>query len=271
MKLRILILFLATAATAYRTAAQVSVVGGLSYDRVARAGERYEGSFVVRNDSEEKQEAKIYQRDYSFSSDGTNNYGDPGKLPRSNASWMKFSPSYLLLPPKGSATVSYSVALPVDSAGKKLTGSYWSMIMVEAIPIGSPESSIRRDTLTQAAFFQTVRYGVQIATHIGNTGTRSVRFLDARLLGGEGGDRTLQIDIENTGDLWMRPDVAVELFDPNGKSAGKFEGGKFRIYPGTSVRQAIGLKGIKAGVYKALVVVDAGGQDVFGAQYTLQF
>jgi hypothetical protein len=33
----------------------------------------------------------------------------------------------------------------------------------------------------------------------------------------------------------------------------------------------IELNGIGAGTYKALVVVDAGGDDVFGAQYTLDF
>lgn len=253
------------------SAAQVSVVGGLSYDRDARAGETYEGSFIVKNDSQEPQETKIYQRDYSFSADGRNFYGEPGSISRSNAGWIAFSPSYIMIPPSGSVTVTYQVRVPRDSSTVRLTGSYWSMLMVEAIPPGSPESSIRRGDSTSLALLQTVRYAVQIATHIANTGTRAVRFLDAKLIKQESGERVLQVDIENTGDRWMRPDFHVELFNANGESRGKIPGARFRIYPGTSVRQSIPLRDIPAGTYKALVVVDAGGDDVFGAQYTLQF
>jgi hypothetical protein len=253
------------------TAAQVSVIGGLSYDRDARAGEKYEGSFVVKNDTEEPQEAKIYQRDYTFSRDGTNVYGEPGQLLRSNARWITFSPPYVLLPPRGSITVNYVVTVPKDSATARFTGSYWSMMMVEAIPVGSPESSIRRGDSTTFGLFQNIRYGIQIATHILNTGNRAVRFIDAKLVKQETGERVLQVDLENSGDLFMRPEVYVELFDAGGQSRGKIPGARFRMYPGTSVRQTIQLKDVPAGTYKALVVVDAGGQDVFGAQYTLQF
>jgi hypothetical protein len=69
----------------------------------------------------------------------------------------------------------------------------------------------------------------------------------------------------------MKPDVTVELFGANGQSRGRISGGKFRMYPGTSVRHLMSLGEIPPGTYKALVLVDAGGQDVFGAQYTLQF
>ena len=69
----------------------------------------------------------------------------------------------------------------------------------------------------------------------------------------------------------MRPDVYVELFNEQGASLGKFSGLKYRIYPGTSVRQLIDVSTVPKGTYKALIVVDAGGDDVFGAQYTLKF
>lgn len=253
------------------SAAQVSVVGGLSYDRDARAGEKYDGSFIVKNDSNEPQETRIYQRDYTFSADGRNFYDEPGRVARSNAGWIAFSPSYVVVPPRGSVTVTYQVTVPQDSSAAPLVGSYWSMMMVEAIPPGSPESSIRRPDSTSLGLFQTVRYGIQIATHIANTGTRAVRFLEAKLIKQESGERVLQVDIENSGDRWIRPDFHVELFDTTGKTEGKIPGARFRMYPGTSVRQLISLKDIPAGTYKALIVVDAGGDDVFGAQYTLQF
>jgi hypothetical protein len=252
--------------------AQVSVIGELSNDREAQPGERYEGVIVIRNDTNEPQEAKVYQTDYMFYRDGTNNYADPGTLVRSNAKWVTFSPSYLTIPPQGTATINYAVAVPQSTAERKLVGSYWSMLMVEGIPKGSAESTLPKDPKkTQMGIRQTIRYGIQIATHIAQTGTKKVEFLDAKLVTKEDGKRFLQVDLGNSGELGMRPEVYVELFDQKGASLGKYAGIRYRMYPGTSVRQMIDLSKVSVGTYKAMVVVDAGGDDVYGAEYTLKF
>jgi len=251
--------------------AQIYIIGDLSHDRDARPGENYDGTITVKNDSDEPQEAKVYQTDYTFSYDGTNSYGDPGTVRRSNARWISFSPSRALIPPRGNATITYSVNVPPSDSGKALGGSYWSMLMIEGIARGSAESSFgKRDSTKHLGLLQTIRYGLQIATHIAGTGTRAVRFIEAKLVTKEDGNRYLQVDIENSGDLWIRPEVSVEFFDGKGVSRGKIPGTRYRMYPGTSVRQMIDLKTIPPGTYKALVVVDASGDDVFGAQYSLQ-
>ncbi len=72
--------------------AQVSIIGELSQDKEAYPGDVYSGTIVIRNDTNEPQEAKVYQTDYTFQFNGTNNYGEPGMLPRSNAKWITFSP-----------------------------------------------------------------------------------------------------------------------------------------------------------------------------------
>ncbi len=252
--------------------AQVSIIGDLSQDRAGTPGEAYNGSILVKNDTEEPQEAKVYQTDYLFFSDGTNNYADPGSTPRSNARWVSFSPSSFIVPPLGTVTVNYTVVVPDTQKGRVLAGTYWSMLMVEGIPRESPESS-RPDKNARAEMGvrQTLRYGIQIATHITGTGTKSVRFMGAKLVRGSRGETTLQVDLEDDGTLGFRPEVYVELFDGKGVSKGKFTGHRYRMYPGTSVRQMIELAGMEKGTYKALVVVDAGGDSVFGAQYTLDF
>lgn len=252
--------------------AQVSVIGDLSQERTVSPGESYEGVVLVRNDTNEPQEAKIYQTDYLFKYDGTNDYGAPGTAPRSNASWVTFSPSYLVLPAMSTLTVNYTVTVPHDTSSRKLNGTYWSMLMVEGIPKGSAESSLpRKDLKAQMGILQTIRYGIQVVTDIANTGSKQVQFLNTKLVATKDNTKALQVDIENTGDLGMRPDVSVELFDSAGVSRGKFSGIRYRIYPGTSVRQIIDLGNPSAGTYKALVVIDAGGDNIFGAQYTLKF
>ncbi len=251
--------------------AQVSVIGELSQDKDAKPGDSYTGVIVVRNDTNEPQEAKVYQTDYSFQCDGTNNYGDPGTQPRSNAKWVAFSPSYLTLPPLATMAVNYTVTVPKDAEGKKLVGTYWSMLMVEGIQKGSAESSLpQKDKKAQMGIMQTIRYGIQIATTVAGTGSKKIEFLGAAI-DTAGGKRSLRIDIKNTGEIGMRPDVSAQLFDMQGTPLGKFPGVKYRIYPGTSVRQLIDVTSVPRGTYKALVVVDAGGDDVYGAQYTLKF
>lgn len=251
---------------------QVSVVGELSNDKEAKPGEKYEGIINVRNDTNEPQEVKIYQTDYLFFRDGTNKYADPGTIDRSNAKWIAFSPSYTTIPPQSSINVNYIVTVPMDAPTRKLVGSYWSMLMIEGIAKGSAESAGNKDPKkSQMGIRQTIRYGIQVATHIAQTGTKKISFLETKLLPNENGKRMLQVDIENAGDLWIRPDVYVELFDEKGVSKGKFPGVRYRLYPGTSVRQLIDISSVSAGSYKAIVVVDAGGEDVYGAEYTLKF
>jgi len=260
------------AVTAFPAAAQVSIIGDLSQDHEARPGQTYNGSILVKNDSPDPQQAKVYQTDYLFSYDGRNNYAEPGTTARSNARWISFSPSIVVVPPGGTAAINYAVAVP-DSLGRVApAGSYWSMLMVEGIPPDAPESSFgKKSERPELGLRQTLRYGIQIATHIAGSGKRSVKFLGARLVKVAGTGTALQVDVENDGTLWFRPDVYIELFDAAGTSHGKFPGQKFRMYPGTSVRQQIDLHTIPGGKYKALVVVDAGGDDVFGAQYMLEF
>lgn len=272
MKRNIIALFLLCALVGSAALAQVSVIGELSHDKEARPGERYDGIITIKNDSNEPQEVKVYQTDYLFFRDGTNIYGEPGKNERSNAKWISFSPSYVTVPPQSSVNVSYTVNVPPDAPSKKLVGSYWSMLMVEGIAKGSAESAVQKDPKkTQMGISQTIRYGIQIATHITQGATKKISYVDTKLLPMVKGKRFLQVDIQNDGDLWIRPEVYVELFDDKGVSKGKFPGTRYRLYPGTSVREMIDLSAVTPGTYKAIVVVDAGGDDVYGAEYTLKF
>lgn len=259
-----------TTMSAVTLVAQVSVIGELSQDKDAKPGDSYTGVIVVRNDTNEPQEAKVYQTDYTFQCDGTNNYGDPGTQPRSNAKWIAFSPSFLTIPPLTTMAVNYTVTVPKETQGTKLVGTYWSMLMVEGIQKGSAESSVpQKDKKAQMGIMQTIRYGIQVATTIAKTGEKKIEFL-AVGLDTTGGKRALRVDIKNTGDVGMRPDVTLQLFDQQGAQVGKLSGVKYRIYPGTSVRQTIDISTIPQGTYKALIVVDAGGDDIFGGQYTLK-
>jgi hypothetical protein len=257
-------LFLASLATAAR--AQITVVGGGVEEHAAHPGETYSGTLRLRNDGRETEEAKLYLTDYTFSADGTTRYAAAGSLPRSSARWVTFSPAQVRIPAGGEATVGYTVAVP---AGAALSGTYWSMLMVEGIARGSAESTASANARVRVGIQPSIRYGVQIATTLDGAGTPRVAFANARAFAAAQG-KVLELDLANAGDVAYRPEIRVELFDDAGRKAGSFTSRRGLLYPGTSLRQTFELGAVPAGSYQALVVADTGGDQVYGAQYRLK-
>ena len=246
--------------------ARVSVIGRLSHERTVEIGKNYKGTIFIRNDGDVPEEVRVYQTDYLFFFDGRNLYGEPGKTSRSNAVWITFSPHRLIVPAKGRSAVNYTIKVPDDES---LIGTYWSMMMVEGM--GKPyEAKEGEKSKVNLGIRQVMRFGVQMVTHIGDTGALKLKFLKTELLKKE--ERIiLQIDAENNGERWLRPFIWAELYDEKGSYIGRFEGGRLRIYPGTSVRYRVDLSQVPEGKYRALVVADSGNEYVVGAQYTLFF
>ncbi len=261
---RILTVFVSLACSA-AAGAQVSVVGPLTHEFTVQLGASYDGTIDLSNVGDKPAEVKLYQTDYFFYADGTVQYGTPGELPRSNAKWITLSPKLVVVPPKETVQAHFSVQTPDDAT---LTGTYWSLVMVEPVPEGSPESGIVPADRPTLGVREVFRYSVQIVTHVGDTGTRSLKFVAMKLLA-ENGKRVLVVDAENTGERWLRGTLAVDLYDAKGAFVGKFTGNKKRLFPLTSVQFAADLPGVANGTYKALIVVDCGGDDVFGVNVNL--
>jgi len=210
--------------------ANVAIIGGLTNEHIAKPGETYQGNITLANLDEEPQEVRIYQTDYAFFADGKAIYGDPGSIARSNTSWITFSPSRLTIPPKGNSEVIYTVKVPLSM---ELIGTYWSMIMVEGLPNVTPEDI--QDDKPKVGIKTVIRYGVQMVTHIRDTGIRKLKFLDTKLIKADNG-KILQVDIENIGERMVRPLLWCEIYDTKGTLITRLEGRKLRTYPGTSVR-----------------------------------
>ena len=247
--------------------AGISIEGGLTHEKIMNAPGTYQGEIVIRNQDEGPQEMKVYQSDYSFNYEGETFYGDPGKDSRSNAPWITLSPSRLTIPPKDKATISYTVIVPDD---RPLIGTYWSMIMLECLPQDSPESAgAKKEKRLSMGITQVMRYALQVVTHIDDTGTRQIKFIQSKVLK-EKDARILQVDLENIGERLVRPLLWAELYTADGVSLGRYPGEQFRIYPNTSKRFRIDISKAPAGTLKALVVADCGENDLMGIQYTLK-
>jgi hypothetical protein len=246
---------------AVKTYAGIMIVGNMTHEKICQSGEVYKGEIIIRNTGDKEEEVRIYQTDYRFFCDGSSEYGEPNSLERSNASWIEFSPQRFRLPAHEQRIIQYRVEVPRRQLKE---GTYWSILMVESVPELNP------DVIEEGVGITTVmRYGIQMISHLGESGLRQVKFVNTRLLS-EDNTRILEVDIENTGERMLRPSVWVEFFHESGKSAGTYEGFAYRVYPGTSVRHRIELAGIEEGDYKALVVADCGDDDIFGINYSIQ-
>jgi hypothetical protein len=249
-------------------AAQVTVVSETTVEREAHPAERYEGTILVRNDSPAPQEATVYQSDYQFFADGRTLYPRPASTARSNSAWISFAPSHLVIPPHTTVPVAYTVTVP--AGGPVLAGSFWSMLMVEGRAV-TPAESVRssKPGEQRMGVRVAIRYGTQIITHVGSSGRTQFSFIRGRLVGAADRGRSLAVDIVNSGERAHRLALTLHVFDAAGKSVMTITAQRGMIYPDCSFHQEFALPALPPGIYKALLEADAGGDEVFGAQYTL--
>lgn len=243
--------------------AQLNVLGELAYDLPASPGQLIERSFEVENLGEEPVTARLYQTDYSFAADGSNAFGAPGSVSRSNASWVTYEPSVVVIGPGLRETVRFRVQVPSALPEGHEAGSFWSMLMIEGVPKDDGAAPAEG----QIGVRQITRFGVQIATHLGQ-GTPSIEFTNGGLEATDDGP-VLRIDVINTGDVFLRPGVTLRIVDDTGREIGSYSSDPKRLYPGTSVRHVVRLRGAAPGSYSAILIADAGDENVFGASLNL--
>ena len=242
--------------------AQIAVLSSTVDERAAVSGARYTGTIVINNPSDQPQTARLYQTDYQFSSDGTSNFGLAGVAPRSNATWVTPQQTRVLIPARGQASVPYSVAVPSNDS---LRGSYWSVIMVEAVPT---------DTASNAGGIgvtSVIRYGLQVATHVGNKGSRAVQLSNATTSVDDHGNALLAVDVEDVGDAAYRPVLWAEIYDDQGVLRGKAKQTRGLLYPGSSLHQRFELGTLPPGSYKAVLFADTGAETIFARQLKVQY
>lgn len=253
--------FLIVSATLF---GQIQIAGDLTIERNCRPGDRRQASIIVENTSTEAVDVKVYQNDYVFYADGTVSYLPPGDLPRSNSRWIGFTPSIVRIPAREQTQISITIEVPERL---ELEGTYWSLLLIEPIP---DEEDDERDESEEYTLNlkEIVRYGIQVVTTVGTASSPVLAFRNPALYAGVDG-RVLEADLENVGEAWIRPVYFCEIYDPLGDMVAKVELPRRRIYPDTSIRLSFTLPPLESGTHKALVVADAGGDRLYGAQYTL--
>jgi len=245
--------------------AQIAVLSSTVEERTVAPGDHYEGTIVVSNATDKAQTARIYQTDYRFASNGTSNFDEPGTTPRSNARWITPQTTRVVIAPHSQATVPYSVVVP---ASDSLRGTYWSAVMVEGAPDQGTAAAANRPSVQLGAV---MRYAIQVATHIGSTGSHTVKLMNAAATHSTDGNAQLDVDVQNAGERGYRPVLWIEVYDGAGALKAKARQSRGLLYPGTSLHQHFDLGKLDAGTYRAVVFADTGDESVIATPYTVKF
>jgi len=246
--------------------AQISVLGELTRKYIVKPGGLYEGTVLLRNKGNKPHEVKIEKKDYLFDREGRNRFEDPPIHPRSNSEWISVSPSKTIIPPGESLNVSFKIQVPKNDS---LRGTYWSVLMIEPVEPILPETILRsEDKKLTMSLKVVIQHAIQIVTDFGETGITKIQFLEKKVIKKDE-KRLLQFDIENTGERWVTFKPIVEIFDREGKSIGKIEANRARIFPTCSARFFADISEVPKGKYKALIITDGSGEKVFGTRMNL--
>lgn len=246
--------------------ADVGVRGDLIHELELESGTTHSGSVTLENYSDRFVEVKLYQTDFRSESPETYFYEDPGSHGRSNANWIDVSPNRVTIASGETFAVSYVIRVPENI---ELEGTYWSVLMVEPIAADSPESVESDPNETTVGIRTVIRYGVKLVTNIGSTGTYEPS-IEGAVIEYIDGVPVLGLDIRNTGTRLLKLEVAAELYSASGSLVARREGPLSHVYPGSSRRLKVPLADVEGGSYTALVVMDGGENNVFGASFPMQ-
>ncbi len=258
---RVSILLFAFSLICFISNANILVLNGLTHENMSQPGGTYKERIEIQNSGTEKKDVRVYIRDYWFSYTGESRHDDPGTMQRSNASWINYDPELLTLEPNEKGYVDFEVNIPQSDS---LTGTYWSVIMVEGITPPDTTAGSRGVKINTA-----IRYAVQVITNIGETGNYDLQFLGMELTQ-EAEKKVLKVAVENTGDYILKPEMSLEIFDADGNSKGIFKADRRKTLPGTSVMTSIVLEGIKPGNYTAILVADCDEDHIYGTNISLE-
>ena len=253
--------------TQWLAAQELKVYSELRRQQTLSPGETYQGSIRMENIGEQPMVVKVFQQDYFYDVQQRKVYNTRIQAERSNRSWITFKPDYLELQPNREAIVDFIVTVPHSTLEQPLEGTYWSMLVVQPAPLEETDTPLM--LIKGQKIRRQIQYGIQMVTHIANTGVKDISVEDTWVEADEEGKTNFYAVLRNKGTLGFKSDIAIELYNEQGQSNGKIDGMPAFIYPGCAVLKKIELPELASGTYPSLLLVDGGADALFGMQVNL--
>lgn len=260
-QLRFFVFLLWTGIIPLGASGSVEVIGSLKINAVGKPGNVITGEIKIQNSDNFEQGVKVYQTELLYNYQDYTIYAEDETHPRSNRSWIRFSPELVTLPANSTSFIQYEISIPPEA---DICGTFWSILMVEGVSADiSAEAELSIKTVT--------RYAIQMITDIEDKGKGLLEFMKPTLIT-EGDKLFLAVDLVNTGDHYISPEISMELFNEAGESVAVIKANRKGLLPTTSARYRLDLAGLTGNqTYSCLIIADGKEEDVFGLEYTLYF
>ena len=148
-----------------------------------------------------------------------------------------------------------------------LQGSYWGVVFIEDSPEERIENETSSDAGTVVGILTAFRYAVQIYATIENSAVRDATFTSIDFQAVDEGFEVIAV-LENKGNIFLRPEVRLELRDAYGNSVFEQEHVRQTILPESSREYVFQLTNlpVEPGPYLVMVVADYGVPTLIAAQ-----
>ena len=258
----IFLLFVLIVGFPFSIAADIRV-SSLVIDLEIPTGTSYADSFLVSNVGTEPENIEISLVDWNRNINGQHRYFEAGRLPRSLANWIEFSPIRFELKAGESQKVKFNVAIPEEEEG-----THWTMFLVE----GAPEvTAAKKEGKSLFSVMATVAYGIKIYQTDAATARRKgkVTNLDITAFSkSKEPEIKVKIEFENIGNTHLKAEGQVEIRNKKGQTVATVEIKRFPILPGAKRILEIPFKekNLQPGRYLALAILDFGGNYLVAGQ-----
>ncbi len=243
--------------------AGIVVLNGLSHTHKVQTGKVYRGKISIENTGKQPQNVKLFLQDFSYQSNGTIQYSAPDSNIRTNTSWLRINTNLVHLKAKEKTEILYEITVPDKISGP---GSYWSVIIVEPVEEIKPDDQIQGVSITSV-----IRYAVQIITDLDSEKAKPDLKFEGIKMEKENGKRLLNAAVANTGNLYCKPTVTVEIYNKSdGQKIGTFSSQAMGLLPQTSKLFPIDLEKVAAGKYNAVLIATDEDENAFALNVELE-
>ncbi|MHA4896677.1 hypothetical protein ACXZ1K_18150 [Pedobacter sp. PWIIR3] len=213
---------------------------------------------IVTNPISRDLEVAVSLGDWDYDSTGTNQLHEPGTLKTSCADWVRILPgSFFTVIPDERKELSIELAVP-ENADKTIPVRTAMLYFTQT----NPESS---KGANGASIKISVRMGIKIYHSFTTADEREIDvkdFRDIKDAKNPGSPGFLEIDVENTGKIWIDGEVKWEMINSKNGEKVKMDDTSYLALPGDKRVLLKELpKDLKKGNYAVTAVINYGNKD----------
>lgn len=257
---KLLLAMLAISSFVSNSNATITVVNGMSHEYAVSNGMQVNGEVIIKNLGKKPARVLFYKTDLKHNCSGETQFIDINSIERSAANWIEISNNEIVLQAEQEITATYRMVVPATG---KFEGSYWGCIMVEEAE--APDTSDRQKGIRVRSL---IRYAVQVVANFAVGQEKNLEIVDPKIDSTDNG-LILNVNIENNGNMLMKPVVVLELYDDLGALVKRVEVPTQKVYPGMCKKFEMTLVGVPKGKYSGVLVADCGENDLFGLNLTV--